>query len=77
MDRAGRAWRAGGVPSGRCPGSRLDAHEAFIVGLIKERPDIALNEMADRLAAERSVEIGRSGLSAWLRPHRGRTAPTF
>lgn len=54
-------------PQGRRPGSRLDAHEAFIVGLIKERRDITLNEMAGRLASERSVAIGRSALSDWLR----------
>lgn len=56
-------------PQGRRPGSRLDRHEAFILGLIRERRDITLNEMADRLAAERSVEIRRSALSAWLRRH--------
>jgi len=56
-------------PQGRRPGSRLDAHERFIVGLIRERRDITLNEMADRLATDRSVEIRRSALSAWLRRH--------
>jgi transposase len=47
--------------------SRLAAHEAFIVGLIEERKDVTLNEMVERLAAERSVKIGRSAVSAWLR----------
>jgi len=52
---------------GRRSVSRLDAHEAFIVGMIEERKDITLNEMVERLAAERSVRISRSALSAWLR----------
>lgn len=36
-------------PQGRRRGSSLDAHEAFIVGLIEERRDITLNEMAGGL----------------------------
>ena len=54
---------------GRRRVSRLDAHEAFIVGLIEERKDITLNEMMARLVAERAVIIGHSALSAWLRAH--------
>jgi transposase len=54
-------------PHGRRRGSSLDVHEAFLVGLIEERRDITLNEMVERLAAERSVKIGRSTLSDWLR----------
>jgi transposase len=75
-------------PQGRRRGSSLDAHEAFIVGLIEERKDITLNEMVERLAAERSVPIGRSAVSDWLRSHGwtfkksphmhwSRTGPTF
>ena len=56
-------------PQGRRPGSRLDAHGAFIAGLIKARRDITLNEMVDQLATERSVKIGRSALSDWRRRH--------
>jgi transposase len=74
-------------PQGWRRGSRLDAHEAFIVGLIEERKDITLNEMVERLAADRSVRIGRSALSDWLRgrdwtfkksrpTHWNRTGPT-
>lgn len=74
-------------PQGRRRGSRLDAHEAFIVGLIKERRDITLHEMAARLLAEHTVAIRRSALSAWLRGrswtfkksppmHWSRSAPT-
>lgn len=74
-------------PQGRRRVSSLDAHEAFIVGLIEERKDITLNEMVERLLAERSVRISRSALSAWLRgrgwtfkksphTHWSRTVPT-
>ncbi|MFK0692690.1 IS630 family transposase [Mesorhizobium sp. IMUNJ 23033] len=56
-------------PQGRRRASSLDAHEAFIVGLIEERKDITLNEMVERLVAEHSVRISRSALSAWLRGH--------
>jgi putative transposase len=54
-------------PQGRRRGSSLDAHEAFIVGLIEERQDITLHETAARLLAEHTVSIRRSALSAWLR----------
>ena len=47
--------------------SRLDAHGAFVEGLIEQQKDITLNEMVGRLSAERSVQIGRSALSDWLR----------
>ena len=50
-------------PQGRRRGSSLDAHEVFIVGMIEARKDITLNEMVERLAAERSMRIGRSALS--------------
>lgn len=56
-------------PQGRRRASGLDAHEAFIVGLIEERKDITLNEMVERLVAEQSMRISRSALSAWLRGH--------
>lgn len=52
---------------GRRGGSRLDAHEAFIVGMIKEAKDITLNEMVLRLHEEKAVCIGRSALDVWLR----------
>ena len=56
-------------PQGWRRSSTLDAHEAFLSGLIEERKDITLNEMVRHLAAERSMRIGRSALSAWLRRH--------
>jgi len=74
-------------PQGRRRASSLDAHEAFIVGLIEEQKDITLNEMVERLAADRTVQISRSALSAWLhgrgwtfkkspRTHWSRSGPT-
>jgi hypothetical protein len=44
---------------GRRGGSRLDAHEDYIVGMIEEEKDNTLNEMVLRLATERCVSIGR------------------
>lgn len=44
-------------PQGRRRGSSLDAHEVFIVGMIEERKDITLNEMVERLAAERAPDV--------------------
>ncbi len=40
---------------GQPGGSKLDAHEAFIVTLVKERPDISLVEIAACLAERRAV----------------------
>ncbi|MCM2395883.1 IS630 family transposase [Rhizobium sp. S95] len=52
---------------GRRGGTRIDAHEDYIVGMIEEAKDVTLNEMVLRLAEERAVSIGRSGLDVWLR----------
>lgn len=52
---------------GRRGGSRLDAHEDFIVGMIEEEKDITLNEMVLRLTEEKAASIGRSALDVWLR----------
>jgi len=52
---------------GKPRGSRLDAHEAFIAGMIEAQKDITLHEMIARLESERAVGIGRSMLSRWLR----------
>jgi len=40
---------------GQPGGSKLDAHEAFILALVRERPDISLAEIAQRLAETRAV----------------------
>lgn len=54
-----RRWREEGtlepLPQGQPTGSKLDAHEAFILGLVDEHKDITLHEIADRLEAERDV----------------------
>ena len=42
---------------GKPRGSVLDAHEAFILGVLREKPDTTLNEMTERLAAERDVRV--------------------
>lgn len=42
---------------GKPKGSVLDAHEAFILGMLREKPDTTLEEMAERLAAERGVRV--------------------
>lgn len=40
---------------GQPPGSKLDKHEDFILGLVEETPDISLAEIAVRLLAKRSL----------------------
>jgi hypothetical protein len=45
---------------GQPPGSKLDAHEAFILDLVEQTPDISLQEIAGRLRAERTVSAGPS-----------------
>jgi transposase len=42
---------------GRPPGSVLDPHADFIFGVIADAPDTTLEEMAERLARERSVKV--------------------
>ena len=55
---------------GKPGGSVLDAHEAFILGLIDETTDITLAEMAERLASERSVTVDPSTIWYFLRRRR-------
>ncbi len=40
---------------GQPGGSKLDAHEAFILALVRERPDISLAEIVEHLAEKQSV----------------------
>lgn len=40
---------------GQPPRSKLDPHEAFLLGLVDERADITLLEMKERLAQQRGV----------------------
>lgn len=66
-----RRFRQGGEASarrqGKPRGSRLDAHEAFVLGLIDVKDDITLVEMAERLRAERGVQISPAMLCVWLK----------
>ncbi len=61
-----RAGQLTPAKQGRRGGSRLDAHENFIIGMIEEEKDITLNEMVLRLRKERAVSIGRSALDVGL-----------
>lgn len=57
-----RRWRATGERmarrQGNPGGSKLDAHEGFLLGLIEEQRDITLAEMRARLLEERGVSAG-------------------
>jgi transposase len=45
---------------GQPKGSKLDAYEAFILGLVDKTPDITLDEIAERLASEFGVSACRA-----------------
>ena len=73
---------------GRPRGSKLDAHEGFLLALIEETDDITLAEMQDRLRAERGVSGGLGTLWRFFdgrgrdlekrrRTRPSRTAPTW
>jgi transposase len=51
---------------GKPKGSKLDAHESYLVRLIEARPDITLREMVEKLKLDRGVTIGKSALSRFL-----------
>jgi transposase len=57
-----RRWRETGERTARKQGhptrSKLDAHEAYLFGLIEQTVDITLAEMRRRLAEERGVHAG-------------------
>lgn len=61
-----RGWRETGSfspkPFGKPKGSKLDAHEAFLPGLVDERPDITLEELRRRLRDARGVSAGTGTL---------------
>ena len=63
-----RRYRETGETEARKQGqpsrSKLEAHEAFILGLIEDAPDITLAEIGERLAAERGVRAAPS--TVWL-----------
>ncbi len=45
---------------GKPPGSKLDGHESFVLGLVKERADISLAEIVEALGSERAVSVCQS-----------------
>jgi transposase len=57
-----RRWRETGERTarkqGHPAGSKLDAHEAYLLGLIEQTVDITLKEMRQRLADECGVRAG-------------------
>lgn len=67
-----RCWRkTGDTKPGRLGnpgGSKLDAHEAFILGLIGAQKDIALHEIAERLAKAHGLAVQPS--TVWYFLHR-------
>jgi len=42
---------------GKPKGSVLDEHEAFILEVLRDKPDTTLEQMVERLAAERGVRV--------------------
>src|ERR1700720_2502054 len=72
---------------GKPKGSVLDAHADFILGTLRQTPDLTLAEMVERLAVERDVKV--VGTAVWkfldrhgqthkkrLRTPASRTVPT-
>lgn len=77
-----RRWRDEGEAQprkqGQPGGSKLDPHEAFILGLVDGQKDIALYEIAERLEEEKGVRscpatiwyfFDRRGITFKKRPH--------
>lgn len=54
---------------GRPKGSVLDAHEDFILEALRTKPDTTLEEMAERLAAERGVRVVYTAVWKFLDRH--------
>ena len=54
---------------GKPKGSVLDAHEEFILGALRSKPDMTLDEMVERLAAERDVRVVRTAVWKFLDRH--------
>ena len=51
---------------GKPKGSVLDVHADFILGVLEDKPDTTLDELVDRLAAERAVRIVRTAVWKFL-----------
>ena len=68
MDR----WRrTGSTAPRRCGGSvgKLAAHKDFLLGWVKEKPDVTMPELAAALKAETGVEAAPASLSRFLIRH--------
>ena len=48
---------------GKPKGSVLDAHADFILGALREKPDLTLDDMVERLVTERDVRV--VGTAVW------------
>lgn len=66
-----RYWRKTGSYEAQRQGGRngsvLDAHETFIMGLIEDKADITLAEMADRLGEEHDLRVDPSTIWYFLK----------
>ena len=47
----------------------LDPHADFILRALREKPDLTLDEMVDRLAVERDVRVVRTAVWKFLDRH--------
>jgi transposase len=54
---------------GKPKGSVLDAHEAFILGALRDKPDTTLKEMVERLAAECGLRVVTTAVWKFLDRH--------
>jgi len=66
-----RWWRTGSAAPGRRGGSvgKLAAHKDFLLGRVKEEPDITMPELAAALKAETGTEAAPASLSRFLIRH--------
>jgi transposase len=69
----GRLKRAQGdvrpAKQGKPKGSVLDPHADFILGALREKPDLTLDEMVERLATECDVRVVRTAVWKFLDRH--------
>jgi transposase len=65
-----RAFRATGTlapsPSGGRRHAKLDAHRAFLIARIEEKPDITMPELSAALLAATGTKADPASLSRWL-----------
>ena len=66
LQRATRLKTLRPARQGRPPGSRLDAHCAFLVAQVEATPDITMPELAVRLLEVSGVSAARAVLSRFL-----------